>query len=543
MQIEKAAVIGAGVMGAGIAAHLANAGVQVLLLDVVPEGSTDRSVLAAGAIAKLLKADPAPLMSKSSAKRLTPGNLEDDLNQLADADWIIEAVIEDLDIKREIFKLIDKVRKKGAIVSSNTSTLTLGRLTEGMPPRLVPDFLITHFFNPPRYMRLLELVTGPKTRPEVGQTIARFADIRLGKGVVDCHDTPSFIANRIGTFWIRCALTEAIERGLSVEEADAVISRPVGIPKTGVFGLLDLVGIDLMPHIDRNLSAALPGTDAYHGVRRDMPIVDWMIAEGLVGRKGKGGFYRLNTEHGKRVKEAIDLTSRDYSPAVRPTLQSLDASQSGGLRALVEHADRGGQFAWAVLSKTLAYAAALVPEIADDIHAVDRAMQLGYNWANGPFALIDALGAEYLAERMTRDGITTPALLRQAASKDGFYRLQNGRRQFLGVDGEYHDIARPDGVLLLSDIKLAGMPIARNGSASLWDVGDGVVCLEIHTKLNTVDPDVLALMQRSIATVAENYKALVIYNEGDQFSAGANLGLALFAANTALWPMIEDIVA
>ncbi|MEE8122905.1 MAG: 3-hydroxyacyl-CoA dehydrogenase/enoyl-CoA hydratase family protein [Alphaproteobacteria bacterium] len=542
MKIERAAVIGAGVMGAGIAAHFANAGVKVLLLDVVVEGADDRNALAAGAIRKMLKSQPAPFMTKGAAKLVTPGNLEDDFDRLAEADWIVEAVIEDLEIKRRLYRRIDKVRKPGSVVSSNTSTLPLATLTKGLPAGFAADFLIAHFFNPPRYMRLLELVGGPKTRRDAVDAVRRFADERLGKGVVMCHDTPSFIANRIGSYWIRCAVVEALDRGLTVEEADALMGRPLGIPKTGVFGLLDLVGVDLLPHVDRSLADALPEGDAYHDIRRPLPIVDKMIADGLVGRKGKGGFYRLNAEGVGRVKEAIDLRTGAYNKAARPALESLDASKAGGLRALVEHQDRGGRYAWAVVSKTLAYAASLVPEIADDVHAVDRAMRLGYNWQYGPFELIDQLGAAYLAERLAREGEAIPALLAMAGLEGGFYRVDDGRRQFLGLDGSWRDVERPDGVLLLADVKLRAEPMARNGSASLWDVGDGVACLEVHTKLNAVDPDVLAMMRKAIDIVAADHKALVIYNEGEQFSAGANLGIVLFAANIALWPMIEDAI-
>ena len=543
MQIERAAVIGAGVMGAGIAAHIANAGVPVLLLDIVPDGADDRNALAAGAIARMLKADPAPFMSRAAAKLVTPGNLDDDLGQLAEIDWIVEVVIEDLDIKRDLYARIDKVRKKGSIVSSNTSTLTVATLTKGLAKGFTADFLITHFFNPPRYMRLLELVAGPATRADAVETLAAFADLRLGKGVVTCNDTPSFIANRIGSFWIQCAMVEAMDHGLTVEEADAVMSRPLGIPKTGVFGLVDLVGVDLLPHIDRSLAANLSPGDAYHGIRRELPLIKKMIADGYTGRKGKGGFYRLNRDGGGRVKEAIDLTTGEYSPAAKPALDCLAASKAGGLRALVEHDDKGGAYAWAVLSQTLAYAASLVPEIADDIHAVDRAMQLGYAWKYGPFELIDRMGADYFAKRLESAGTDVPPLLADAATEGGFYRVHDGKRQHLAVGGGYADIERPDGVLLLADIKAAGEPVMRNGSASLWDIGDGVACFEIHTKMNAIDPDVLTLLQKSIARVASDFKALVIYNEGEQFSAGANLGLALFAANTAVWPMIEDNVA
>ncbi|MFQ5775433.1 MAG: 3-hydroxyacyl-CoA dehydrogenase NAD-binding domain-containing protein [Kiloniellaceae bacterium] len=547
MRIEKAAVIGAGVMGGGIAAHLANAGVPVLLLDVPPSDSTGddgagRNALAEGAIARMLKADPAPFMHARFARLVTPGNTEDDLGRLAEVDWIVEAVVEDLEVKRDLYRRIEAVRRDGSIVSSNTSTLPLARLIEGLPDRFARDFLITHFFNPPRYMRLLELVAGAKTRPEARQALGDFADRRLGKGVVACHDTPGFVANRVGSFWLQCAVVEALDHGLRVEEADAVMSRPLGIPKTGVFGLLDLVGLDLMPKVDASLAATLPNDDAYHGIRRPWPLLDRLIAEGYTGRKGKGGFYRLDTSGGRRVKEAIDLHTGDYAPAAKPALESLQASKSGGLKALVEHPDRGGRYAWAVLSRVLAYAATHVPEIVDTVCDVDRALKLGYNWKYGPFELIDRLGPGYLAQRLAQEGRAVPPLLRAAAEAGAFYRVRDGRRQYLSVTGGYADLPRPEGVLLLEDVKLHAGPLAKNASASLWDIGDGVVCLEVHTKLNTIDPDVLSMIETAVKTVEKGYKALVVYNEGEHFSAGANLGLALFAANTGLWPMIESMV-
>lgn len=543
MQINKAAVIGAGVMGSGIAAHLANAGIPVLLLDVPSGNGKGRNALAEDAIARMLKADPAPFMHKRCAKLVTPGNTEDDLGALADVDWIVEAIVENLEVKQDLYRKLEGVRRDGSVVSSNTSTLPLAHLIKGLPGRFARDFLITHFFNPPRYMRLLEIVAGKDTGREAVDTLTDFADRRLGKTVVPCHDTPGFIANRIGTFWLQCAVAEAIDRGLSVEEADAVMGRPIGVPKTGVFGLLDLVGLDLMPKVDGSLAAALPSDDAYHGIRRPFPLLDRMIADGYTGRKGKGGFYRLDRSGGKRVKQAIDLATGDYAAATRkPALESLQAAKSGGIKGLIDHGDRGGQYAWAVLSQTLAYAATHVPEIADTIVEVDRAMRLGYNWKWGPFELIDRLGAADFAKRLAAEGHTVPPLLAKAAEAGGFYRIEGGTKQFLTVDGAYADIVRPAGVLLLEDIKLSTEPLAKNGSASLWDIGDDVVCLEVHTKMNTIDPDVIVMIDKAVKTVAKSYRALVIYNEGSHFSAGANLGLALFAANTGMWPMIEGMV-
>lgn len=543
--IQKVGVIGAGVMGAGIAAHVTNAGVPVVLLDIVPEGARDRNALASGAIARLRKAEPAAFMDPRNADLITPGNTEDHLGLLADCDWIIEAVVECLEVKRALYAKLQTVRKTGSVVSSNTSTLPVAQLTNGLPEAFTQDFLITHFFNPPRYMRLLELVTGKQTRAEQAATIREFADVALGKGVVGCHDTPGFIANRIGIFWLQCAVTEAIDNGLTVEEADAVLGRPAGIPKTGVFGLLDLVGLDLMPHTLASMARALAPSDPFHGILRELDLVQKMIAAGYTGRKGKGGFYRLNRSSGKNLKEAIDLNTGAYRPTLKANLESLNAARSGGLRALLEHPDKGGRYAWRVLSRTLAYAASLVPEIADDVVAIDSALRLGYNWKYGPFELIDQLGASWLVQRLTAAGETVPALLAQSAQPDrqGFYTLRAGHLHYLGTDQAYHRIRRPAGVMLLADIKQSARPLIGNASASLWDLGDAVACLEFHTKMNALDPGVLELLEKTLQFVPERgYRALVIYNEGTHFSVGANLGLALFAANIAAWPEIEAIV-
>ena len=540
-EIRKVGVLGAGVMGAGIAAHITNAGVPVVLLDIVPEGAENRNALAEDAVRKLLKADPAAFMHERNAKLIITGNIEDHLGLLADCDWIIEAVIERLDAKHAIYGKIDAVRKPGSIVSSNTSTIPLAVLCEGMPGGFARDFLITHFFNPPRYMRLLELVVGEKTRADAVQAVRRFADVALGKGVVECKDTPGFIANRIGIYWLQCGVLEAMEAGLTVEEADAVCGRPMGIPRTGVFGLLDLVGLDLMPHVLGSLAGALPETDAFHAVRREPELIRKMIADGYTGRKGKGGFYRLDTSSGKRVKEAIDLETGAYHPAQKPRLDSVEASADGGLRALMEHPDKGGRYAWRVMARTLSYAAHLAPEIADDIVAVDEAMRLGFNWKSGPFQLIDQLGPAWFAEKLKTDGLPVPDLL-ETVGAGTFYRTHEGRPQHLAFDGGYADVRRATGVLLLSDVKLRSQPLARNASASLWDIGDGVVCLEFHTKMNALDLGTLAMVGKAVRIVADGYQALVIYNEGRNFSVGANLGLMLFAANLAAWPMIEDML-
>ncbi|GAC1347533.1 MAG: 3-hydroxyacyl-CoA dehydrogenase/enoyl-CoA hydratase family protein [Acetobacteraceae bacterium] len=534
MPIERCAVLGAGLMGSGIAAHLANAGLPVLLLDRAAE-TGPRNGLAAGAIERMLKADPQPLMLPQNARLITPGTFEDDLAGLSTCDWIIEVVVEDLGTKRALYDRIDTVRKPGSIVSSNTSTIPLRALAGKQSADFRRDFCITHFFNPPRYMRLLELVTGPETRPEVAAELAALADLRLGKGVVRCKDTPGFIANRIGTHWITCAVNEAIGRGLPIEVADAA-HRPMGIPKTGVFGLVDLVGLDLMPLVAKSMLMGLPPDDDFRRVHREQALITGMIAAGRTGRKGGGGFYRMSGKAGARLREAIDLATGKYRPATKPRFETND------LPALVRDPSPAGAYARAVLVQVLTYAASLVPTIADDIIAVDQAMRLGYAWGQGPFELIDRLGADWLAEAAAADGLAVPPLL-DLARGSGFYRVEHGVLQALTPAGDYAPVTRPDGVLLLEDVKRRGKPVLRNGSAALWDIGDGVLCFEFTSKMNALDPEIMALLGQSLALATKSYRGLVVYNEGENFSVGANLGIAMFAANVAAWPVIEQQVA
>lgn len=532
--INKVCVIGAGVMGAGIAAQAANAGAQVVLLDVV-EGA------AQGAIQKMLKTKPAPFMHPKFATRITPGTM-DSLSLIEDCDWIIEAVIERLDIKQQLYAQITPHMKPGAILSSNTSTLPLDVLIEDMAAELRPYFLITHFFNPPRYMRLIEIVTGQYTDPGVIKLISEYSDHNLGKSIVTCHDTPGFIANRIGTYWLHCAVTEAIRMGIDIEAADAVLGRPMGIPKTGIFGLLDLVGLDLMPHILDSFRTSLSKEDAFHTLGPAPTLLAKMIEDGYTGRKGKGGFYRLNTSGGQKVKEAIDLKSGEYAPARRPKIEAAEAAQKGGLRATVRHASLEGRYAWSVISKTLVYAASLAPHIADDIEAIDRALRLGYNWKWGPFELIDKLGSGWFERKLKSTGQDVPELLLITAGRP-FYKTIDGQLRHMSFDGEYRLVHRPPGVLLLQDIKRKNQPLVHNTSASVWDIGDGVACLEFHSKMNSLNPFVLSMMNWARNELPKRaFKGLVIYNEGHNFSVGANIAMLMITAKLRLWPIIRWIL-
>ena len=549
--IKKVAVIGSGVMGSGIAAQITNAGLPVLLLDIVPERAEDRNVIAKGAVEKMLKADPAPFMLKRNAKMIECGNLEDDLDKLKECDWIVEVVLEDLTVKHATYEKIAKHRKKGSIVSSNTSTIPLAKLMEGMDKDMAKAFMITHFFNPPRYMRLLEIIQGEQTNQKAVDTIAEFCDVHLGKGVVHCNDTPGFIVNRILTFWMQKAVNVALDRNVPVEVADAVMSKPIGVPKTGVFGLVDLVGVDLMPYLSKSLLSNLPEKDSYRDIYRAIPFIDQMIKAGYNGRKGKGGFYRLNPDTTKgKEKQSVNFAadgfdeSTSYSKSEKPSLMSVYAGKAG-MRAVLETDDIGGRYAKEVMVHTLAYAASLVPQIADTIYDVDRAMQMGCNWKFGPFEMIDQLGGAWLVKEIEAAGYAVPDILKKLGDQT-FYKVENGQKSFFGTDGKYHAIERGAGVLLLEDIKLKSKPIYKTASASLWDIDDGVLCLEFTGKMNALDEAVFETINKAIALIGDgqgDYKALVIYNEGTHFSAGANLGLAIFMMNIALFPQIEEFVA
>jgi 3-hydroxyacyl-CoA dehydrogenase len=524
--LSRVAVIGAGVMGSGIAAQIANAGIPVLLLD--------RGDIAADALAAMAKRSPAPFMSPRAMRLVQTADSDSALEQIADCDWIIEVIVERLDIKQALYRRIDAVRRPDAIVSSNTSTIPLAQLVSGMPEAFASCFVITHFFNPPRYMRLLELVSGPHTDPHHLARLRDFCDVRLGKTPVACHDTPGFIANRIGTYWMQEGLNAALDLGLTVEEADAAMGKPAGIPKTGIFGLLDLVGLDLMPHIVASLRHTLPPDDAFQATVRDWPVLQALLDAGHTGRKGDGGFYRLIRGAAGKHMLALDLATGAYRPQQKASITARD------LASLLAEPGKIGAYARRVLGGTIAYAAALVPEIADDIVAIDDAMRLGYNWKRGPFEMIDAIGVADFTALLRKAGQDVPALLQ---TDQPFYRVDNKRRHYRGIDGAYHDIRRPEGVLLLADIKRASKPLLRNGSASLWDIGDGVACFEMTSKLGSFDPAIMELLEQTLAVVGKSYKALVIGHDGDSFSAGANLGLALFAANIAAWGEIEKMVA
>ena len=531
-------------MGAGIAAHCANAGCEVLLLDIVKEGG-DRSAIAKAAVQQMAKSNPEMLMHKGNVKLISAGNIEDDLDKLSEADWVIEVIVENLGIKTSLYASMSEHIGPDTIVSSNTSTLPRSELVEGMSSEMTSRFLITHFFNPPRYLPLLEVVTSPEVDDSVTERLCSFADERLGKRVIMCNDTPGFIGNRLGVYFIQRAFKATIDHGFTVEQADAMLGRPLGIPKTAVFGLMDLVGIDLSVHVIESLISHLPEDDPFHDiVGTGEDIIQEMIADGYTGRKGKGGFYRLNKEGGKRVKEARDLTTGEYAPADRKAAFPSARMGKQGLGPLMDYPDEGAAFVSDILLDSLAYAAHLVPDVTDDVHSIDSAMKAGFNWKRGPFEMMDSIGAASMVERLEASGRSVPPFLTTAADNGGFYSIEDGEIQRLTPDGSMVAVDRPESTLTVADLKRRGKPLKRNGSASIWDMGDEILLVEYHSKMNAMDPMNIEMLVNAVDLAeSEGWKGIVIGNDGSNFCAGANLGLVLFAVNLAAWKDVEDFIA
>ncbi len=522
-EIKQAAVIGAGTMGLGIAGQLANAGVPVLLLDRATEGE-DRNAIARRALQRLLDVQQPGLLHPDYVERITIGNIEDDFARLGSADWIAEAVVERLAIKRQLYRQIDAVRKPGSMVTSNTSTIPISLLVEEMPPAFRQEFAITHFFNPVRFMRLLELVRGEDTLPEVITCLERFCEQRLGKGIVVCRDTPGFLGNRVGVFAIQMALHSAFRMGLTPEQADAVFGRPMGIPKTGVFGLYDLIGIDLMADVAQSLVGILPPGDAFHEVSAEIPAMKRMIEDGLLGNKsGKGGFYRQFEGAAGPVRQTLDFQSFQYRDHDRAVPEfATRAEQTGDLALLVSSDEPASRFAWEVLSRTLCYAASLVPEVNESLVAIDDAMKLGYNWLRGPFEMIDALGVELFIQRLEDEGRDVPAFLQSARGRS-FYRVEAGRLRYLDANGGYQDVRRAPGIRRFSEERLTREPLLRNAMASFYAVDNELGLVEWHSKANTLDQESMSLLAEAVAHASAHFRGLVIHNDAAHFSCGVNL--------------------
>ncbi len=550
MLIRKAAVIGAGTMGCGIATHLANAGVPCLLLDIVPDGEGERSRIASAAIAGALKSRPASFMDPSSAALLTAGNIEDDLGALEDCDWIIEAVTENLQVKRDIYSRIASHRRSGSIVSSNTSGISLGLLVEGLDEDFRSSFLVTHFFNPPRYMYLLELVRGADTSEEVFSAVRDFAEVRLGKGVVECKDTPNFIANRIGVLCMGASCVYQEEAGLSIEEIDAITGPVIGRPKTATFKLHDLVGIDVALMVMKNVYDLVPD-DESRELFKAPAFLQRMVDEGRLGRKSGGGFYR---KEGKDIL-VLDLESFEYREAREVSFPSLESAREekglpARIQALVSGDDPASAYVWKLLSETMLYSARRVPEICDDLVSVDRALRWGFNWELGPFELWDALGVRATVERLEEEGREVPALVEALLSggQDSFYSVagegtDRRRSVFVPGGGTLETIEDRAGVILLDNVRMRGEPLESNPSASVLDIGEGVLCVEFHSKMNTISGETLELVRRGVDAAEQGgYAGLVIGNQAPNFSVGANIKELASAALEKDWKTIEGMI-
>ncbi|MGA9224927.1 MAG: 3-hydroxyacyl-CoA dehydrogenase NAD-binding domain-containing protein [Mesobacillus sp.] len=543
-QIQKAAVLGSGVMGSGIAAHLANIGIPTLLLDIVPRELTEeekakgltlddkqvRNRISAGAVQKLLKQKPAPLASKKNLALIEAGNFEDDMERLKDVDWVIEVVVENLDIKKKVFTDVDKYRKQGSIISSNTSGISVEAMAEGRSEDFRKHFLGTHFFNPPRYLKLLEVIPTKDTDAEVLAFMKNFGEDKLGKGVVEAKDTPNFIANRIGTYGLLVTVREMLKGGYSVGEVDSVTGPMIGRPKSATFRTLDVVGLDTFAHVAKNVYDQVEGEEKE--VFEVPGFMKKMLENGWLGSKSGQGFF---LKQGKEILE-LDPQTLEYGPRKKLKTASTEMSKqekglSNKMKALVYAKDRAGELLWNIFSPVLIYSADLLGTIADDIVAIDRAMKWGFGWEMGPFEAWDALGVEKAISKMEAEGKTVPAWVKEMVEKGftSFYKEEDGKLSYYHK-GEYVAVEENLKVINLKLLKKQKGVIKKNGGASLIDLGDGIALLEFHSHSNSIGPDILQMINFAIDEVEKNYKGLVIGNQGKNFSVGANLAMILMEA-------------
>ena len=553
-RIERAAVLGAGTMGAAIAAHLANVGVKVLLLDIVPQGEQDRNKIARMGLERAIKGRPAAFYLKDFARLVEVGNFEDDMEKLGDVDWIIEAVVERLDIKRQLFEKVDQYRKPGSIVSTNTSGISVNAIAEGRSEDFRKHFLGTHFFNPPRYMKLLEIIPGKDTAPAVVEFISRYGEDVLGKGIVYAKDTPNFIANRIGVFGMMYTLRVMEELDLSIEEVDALTGKVMGRPKMATFRLADMVGIDILYHVAKNVYDNAPN-DEWREIFKPPQWLEEMVQKGWLGDKTKQGFYKkVKGEGGKKERLVLDYKTLEYRPAKKASFPSLEMAKqeedlARRLKVLISGKDKGAQFAAKTLAALFVYSANRIPEIADDVVNVDRAMEWGFNWEKGPFQLWDLIGLEKSLDIIKGNGFEVPAKVQEMVDKgcSSFYKeevTQKGvRRYFYDFESkDYKEIEPNPRIIILPDLKKAKRVVRKNAEASLIDIGDGVACLEFHTKMNAIGPGILQMVHEALEEVKKNFVGLVIGNQGEHFSAGANIALLLMAIQNEEWEDIDWMV-
>jgi 3-hydroxyacyl-CoA dehydrogenase len=553
-RIEKAVVLGAGTMGARIAAHFANAGLPCILLDIVPPGVTQeapaeaRNKIVRAGLDAAKKAKPAAFFTAPLAERIAIGNFDDDLVRCAEADWIIEVVAENLEVKKNLLARVAAFRKPSAIVTTNTSGLPVHLIAEGMSEEFQQHWAGTHFFNPPRYLKLVELIPGPKTLPEVVETLGEFCDRRLGKGVVVAKDTPNFIANRIGTFSMLNALRLMGALGMTVEEVDSCTGPVIGQPKSATFRTADIVGLDVLLHVVKNIYETVPN-DESREMYRVPALVEEMARRGWLGDKTGQGFYKRVKGEGEREILTLDVNTMEYRARQKARFVSLETAKTiedttERLRALVgpvlegQKGDQAQQFLWGSLSETCLYAARRVPEISDHVVDLDRALRWGFGWELGPFELMDAIGVTAFAAAVQKEGRTLPPVLEKllASGRKSFYQSEKGKTTVFDIaSGATEKVEEPAGVLVLRSLKEAGREVERNSGASLIDLGDGVVCCEFHSKMNAIGADLIAMIHKGLKRLDADFDAMVIANQAVNFSVGANLMLVLVAAQEQEW--------
>jgi 3-hydroxyacyl-CoA dehydrogenase len=584
-RIHKVAVLGAGTMGARIAAHFANAGVPSYLLDIVaqdasPSGSgrgSDRNKIAAAGLDAAKKSKPAAFMDAAFARLVTIGNFEDDLKKLAEVDWIIEAVVENLDIKRALLRKVEAIRKPGTIITTNTSGLPVGKIAEGFSEDFRKSWFGTHFFNPPRYMRLLELIPTPEADPALIAAVSAFCDVQLGKGVILAKDTPNFIGNRIGTFSVLNVMRLMQEMDLTIEDVDALTGQAVGWPKSATFRTIDLVGLDILGHVVANM------TTNVQDERSELKLPDFyrqMLDRKWLGDKTKGGFYKKNVgrtlpsassgqalsgdsnqENKEDGRLAVDWKTLEYHPRQKPKFPALDMAKNIedtgarlrmllGLEGTPQKADKAGAFLWSALADLWTYCANRVPEISDSIVEIDRAMRLGFNWELGPFELWDAAGVEPTVARMKKENRPVAANVEKllAAGQKSWYaddpKSAAGRKYWQLTTGDWQLLQVPPGVWSVTVAKKSNGVVKKNSGASVVDLGDGVACIEFHSKMNTLGADILQLITQTLKPngPGDNFDAFVITNDATNFSVGANLMLLLMSVQEEEWDDVDLVI-
>ena len=551
-RIEKVVVLGAGTMGARIAAHLANAGVPVLLLDIVPPGLTsgaaaERNKIVRTGLDAAKKSKPAAFFTAALADKISIGNFEDDLQRCKDADWIIEVVAENLEIKKSLLARVVQFRKPGAIVTTNTSGLPVHLIAEGMSDEFQQHWAGTHFFNPPRYLKLVELIPGPKTSTEVLETLAEFCDRRLGKGVVVGKDTPNFIANRIGTFSMLNALRLMNKLGMTIEEVDACSGPAIGQPKSATFRTADIVGLDVLMHVVKNIYESATD-DESREMYRVPAFVEEMAQRKWLGDKTGQGFYKKLRSAGEKEILTLDVNIMEYRPRQKARFASIEAGKTiedtgERLRALIapvlegQTGDKAQQFFWGSLAETCLYAARRVPEISDRLEDVDRAMRWGFGWELGPFQILDTLGVPAFAAQIKKEGRTAPPTIEKllAGGRTSFYTSEKGATCVFDLSGGTRKVEEPAGVIFLKSLKDAGKEVDRNSGASLIDLGDGVLCCEFHSKMNAIGADLISMIHKGLKRLETDFDAMVIANQAVNFSVGANLMLVLMGAQEQEW--------